>query len=308
MKPLRLMIIAAVLCPAIGCEWMKEHGWNKNTTKDKGELPKVTPDQLLTYLNDRAGRLQSITNADVRVTARDRSVPMPPLRGSLVATQPRNFRMVGDAALAAKVDLGSNDQQFWVYAKVPTADPMFVFASHSDFEAGKAKIPGGIPFEPEWVMQAFGMTTFAPNNQYSAKSDDKSRTYILSWPAVTPNGVAVIKEIVFDGDAATGTKPQVKKHLIRDTKGKLICFAEIKAAKTVQTGGTDARTNLPLAVQYPTTVLLRWEEQKFEMELEILNAKINQSLTQEEQRRYFTRPNIPGATPVDLAKYEFQKQ
>ncbi len=308
MNHLRLIFVAAVLCPALGCEWMKEHSIGKNLHKDKtgnGELPKVAPDPLVAYLNDRADRLHSITNADVRVTARERSIPMPPLRGTRVASQPRNFRMVGDAAMAAKVDLGSNDQQFWVYAKVPTNDPMFVYASHSDFEAGKAKIPGGIPFEPEWVMQAFGMAHFPPNNQYTVlPPDEKTRTYTLKWPAVTPNGVSVVKEIVFDGDAATGNKPQVKKHIIRDTKGKLICFAEIKEAKTVQTGTTDPRTNLPLAVQYPTKVLLRWEEQKFEMELELLNAKINQPLTQEEFRRYYTRPNIPGATPIDLAKYE----
>ena len=314
MNHLRLILAAAVLCPAVGCEWMKEHGIGKNGPKDKingedkiRELPKVAPDQLVKYLNDRADRLQSISNADVRVTARDRSIPMPPLRGTLVASQPRNFRMVGDAAMAAKVDLGSNDQQFWVYAKVPTQDPVFVFASHNDFNEGKAKIPGGIPFEPEWVMQAFGMAHFPPNNQYSAKTDEKTRTYTLSWPAVapngTPNGVSVLKEIVFDGDAATGTKPQVKKHIVRDTKGKMICFAEIKEAKTVQTGTTDPVSGQPLAVQYPTKVLLRWEEQKFEMEFELLNAKINQPLTQEEAKRYYTRPNIPGATPVDLAEY-----
>ncbi len=319
MNHFRLIVVAAVLCPAVGCEWMKTHNPWKDVHKDGDklrELPKTTPDQFVTYLNDHADRLQSITNADVRVTARDRSIPMPPLRGTLVASQPRNFRMVGDAAMAAKVDLGSNDQQFWVYAKVPTVDPMFVFASHSDFEAGKAKIPGGIPFEPEWVMQAFGMAHFlpphtqrdlppgTPTNQYSVKTDEKTRTYTLSWPAVTPGGVSVLKEIVFDGDAATGNKPQVKKHIVRDTKGKVICFAEIKEAKTAQAGATDPRSGQPLPVQYPTKVLLRWEEQKFEMELELLNAKINQPLTQEEARRYYNRPNIPGATPIDLAKYE----
>ncbi len=319
MNHFRLILAAAVLCPLVGCEWMKTHGpWNKDVNKDKeksGALPPVAPEQLVAYLNDRADRLQSITNADVRVTARDRSIPMPPLRGTLVASQPRNFRMVGDAAMAAKVDLGSNDEQFWVYAKVPTQDPMFVFASHTDFKDGKAKIPGGIPFEPEWVMQAFGMAHFpppagapvsrrAPTNQYAVLPPDQTnRTYTLKWPAVTPNGVSVVKEIVFDGDAAGGNKPQVKRHVIRDTKAKPICTAEIKEAKTVQTG-TDPQTGLPVAVQYPTKMLLRWEEQKFEMELELLNAKINQPLTAEEARRYYNRPNIPGATPIDLAKYE----
>ena len=182
---------------------------------------------------------------------------------------------------------------------------MFVFASHSDFEAGKAKIPGGIPFEPDWVMQALGMSVLPPNNQYAVKTDDRQRTYTLSWPTTLPNGTSVVKEMVFDGDAATGTRPQVKKHLVRDTRGKLICSAEIKRAATVQLPQTDPRTNLPLAVQHPTLMVLRWEEQKFEMELELKTGKVNDVLTDEQTRRLFTRPTIPGANPINLAGGEF---
>ena len=133
--------------------------------------------------------------ADVRLAASDHSVPLPALRGSLAASQPRNFRMTGTGgAVGAKVDLGSNSDQFWVYVDAPTMKPTFVFASHSDFESGKAKLPAGIAFEPDWVMQALGMTTLPPDNQpglppgtptnrYSVKIDDNKRTYTLSWPA-----------------------------------------------------------------------------------------------------------------------------
>jgi hypothetical protein len=114
----------------------------------------------------------------------------------------------------------------------------------------------------------------------------------------------VVKEVVFDGDPATGNRPQVKKHVIRDTRGKLLCSAEIKEAKTVPSGLSDPKTGAPLAVQYPTGVLMRWEEQKFEMKLDVLNAKINQQLTQEEFRRHFSRPNVSGVTPIDHARYE----
>ena len=309
MNNVRLFLVALALSPAVGCEWMKNQGIGQNRPgpNKTGELPQVAPEQLVKYLNESADRLQSITNADVRVTARDHSIPMPPLRGGLTASQPRNFRMKGGAMAAAEVDLGSNDEQFWVYAKIP-ANEMFVFASHSDFKDGKARIPGGIPFEPEWVMQAFGMAHFAPNaqpevpsglpsptNRYTVKTDERARTYTLSWPAVTPNGVPVVKEIVFDGDAAAGNKPQVKKHVVLSAKGKLICFAEIKEAKTVQSGDT--------VVQYPTKVLLRWEEQKFEMELELSNAKINQPLSPTDAQKYFSRPTQYGQ-PIDLARYE----
>lgn len=300
----RVLLLAAVLLPLAGCKWLEDRGIGKdaNTNKGTGPLAKAQPDQFVTYLNERSSRLQSLNYGDVRLVASDHSVPLPALRGSLAASQPRNFRMTGTGgAIGAKVDLGSNADQFWVYFDAPTVKPQFVFASHSDFEAGRAKLPGGIPFEPDWVMQALGMSTLPPNNQYSVKIDDPKRTYTLSWPAVTPGGVSVVKEIVFDGDPATGTRPQVKKHLIRDTKGKPICSAEIKHAKTVPLGTTDPRTGAPQVVQHPTLMVLRWEEQKFEMELELKTGKVNDPLTDEATRRLFNRPNIPGANPINLA-------
>lgn len=304
MNRIRTLLAVVALAPLGGCEWIRTHVGNggDRPPKDGGPLPKVQPDQLVTYLNERSARLQTINFGDVRAVASDHTVPLPALRGSLAASQPRNFRMTGSGgAVGAKVDLGSNNDQFWVYVDAPTMKPQFVFASHSDFEAGRAKIPGGIPFEPDWVMQALGMSTLPANNQYSAKTDDSKRTYTLSWPTTLPNGTAVVKEIVFDGDAATGTKPQVKRHLIRDTRGKLICSAEIKRAATVQLGQTDPRTNLPVTIQHPTLLVLRWEEQKFEMELELKTGEVNKALTDEQTRRLFTRPTIPGANPINLA-------
>jgi hypothetical protein len=319
MNRFRFLLIAVVLAPLTGCEWIKNHvGKNDDTPRPTGPLPKAQPDQFVTYLNERAARMQSLNYGDVRLAASDHSVPLPALRGSLAASRPRNFRMTGTGgAVGAKVDLGSNADQFWVYVDAPTMKPTFVFASHSDFAEGKARLPAGIAFEPDWVMQALGMTTLPPNNQYSVKIDDSKRTYTLSWPAIAPNGMSVVKQIVFDGDAATGTKPQVKKHLILDTKGKLICSAEIKRAQTVtlsptgqpvltgrEPAGTPRpgdQTPAPVAVQHPTLMVLRWEEQKFEMELELKTGKVNDTLTEEQMRRLFTRPNIPGATPIDLA-------
>jgi hypothetical protein len=315
MKRRSFLLAALAFAPLGGCKWIEDHtnkggGGGDAARTAGGPLPKVQPDQLVTYLNERAARLQTLNYGDVRLVASDHSVPLPALRGSLAASQPRNFRMTGTgAAMGAKVDLGSNTDQFWVFVDAPTVKPTFVFASHTDFEAGKAKIPGGIPFEPDWVMQALGMTTLPPTNQYTAPDpDQKARTFTLRWPSVTPSGTSVVKEIVFDGDPATGNKPQVKKHIIRDTRGKLICSAEVKQAKTVQLAQTDPRTGLPLAVQHPTLLVLRWEEQKFEMELELKTGEVNKPLSEEQARRLFARPSVPGVTAVDLARYEFPQK
>ncbi len=317
MRTLRWLIIVALVTPGAGCTWVRDNmGINKEPPRGSGPIQKVTADQLTGYLNIQAAKIQTLSYGEARLVARDHGVPMPSLRGNLAASQPRNFRMTGQGgAMGAKVDLGSNPDQFWVYFDAPTVKPMFVFASHTDFENGRAKLPGGIPFEPDWVMQALGMTTYPATHQYTAEVNEKERTYTLSWQTTTPSGLQVRKEVIFDSDDAAGTRPQVKRHVIRDMKGKIICVADVKSARTVPLGapvapvapgtpGADPRAATGATVQYPTQIVLRWEEQKFEMDLSLDGAQVNQQLTDEQTRRLFSRPNIPGATPVDLARYD----
>jgi hypothetical protein len=303
MTRFRLLVLVAALAPVVGCTSIKE--WierDRHPAKGTGELPPVEAERLVAFVNMRASRMQSLS-ANVRITASDHNVPLPAtLTGSLAAQQPRNFRTRAKA-LAAEVDLGSNAEQFWVYFDAPPR-PMYVYASHADFQEGKAKLPGGIPFEPDWVMQALGMMPLSPNNQYSAPPpDQKTRTYVLRWPATTPTGVSVVKEIVFDGDPATGSRPQVKRHVVRDTKGKVICYAEIKGAKTV-----DLHNDPQQAVQYPTRVALKWEEQKFEMDLELSGVKVNDMSAADAGGAMFRRPNITSVQPIDLARYDFTQK
>lgn len=283
-----------------GCKIIEDWRKKDDSGKGTGPLPAVQADQLVSFLNERSARLQSLYFDDVTVSASERGLPLPALSGNLVAARPRNFRMVGTAKVGAKLDLGSNADQFWMYIDAPTQKPQFVAASHSDFEAGRARIPGGIPFEPDWVMQALGMATFGPNNQYTPHVDQTARTYTLRWPATLPNGTAVVREVVFDGDPATGTKPQVKKHVVRDTRGKVIATAEVKQARTVPLQETDPNTGLPLSIQHPTLIVLRWEEQRFEMELKLKNGKVNEPLGAEVARGYFALPDKYGK-PIDLA-------
>lgn len=300
MKRHSLLVLVA-LAPLGGCKWIEDIRGKGDGPRPTGALPAVQSEQLVTYLNERSARLQSLYFEDVTVSASERGLPMPALSGSLVAARPRNFRMVGTAKVGAKLDLGSNADQFWMYLDAPTQKPQFVAASHSDFEAGRARIPGGIPFEPDWVMQALGMATFPPNNQYTPHVDQKERTYTLRWPATLPNGTAVVREVVFDGDPATGTKPQVKKHVVRDTRGKVIATAEVKQARTVPLQETDPNTGLQMSVQHPTLVVLRWEEQRFEMELKLKNGKVNEQLAPESAREFFTLPTRKYGNPIDLA-------
>jgi hypothetical protein len=309
MRFIRLLGVAALLALGTGCGLFEKMG-SARPPKNSAPVAKVNADQLVDYLNAQASRLNSVTYDQAVITAKQGLVPLPSLRGNLAAVQPRNFRMTGQGSLSAKVDLGSNAEQFWLYLDAPSARQTYVFASHSDFETGRARLPADIPFEPDWVMQALGMTTFPRDAKYDVKPDERARTYTLSWPTATPNGAPIRKEIVFAADDADSSReqPQVKRHVIKDARGNVICSAEVKKAHTVSAGGSDTQTGHSFVVQYPTHIVLRWEQQRFEMDLDLRGGRANPQLTEEQVRAHFSRPTHYGVQPINLAEARFEVQ
>ena len=208
MRKTSLVLVAAVLAPAVGCSWLREHtGTTDQTKKGTGKLEARPAADFVAYLDERAARLPAIEYGDTNLTVYEngrRAVPVA-LRGSLTAAQPRNFRMVNQPFTGSgKVDLGSNDEQFWIYLNDPTAPkPVYGFATHADFQANRVKLPMGVQFDPDWVMQALGMVRFPaprpggqPDQQYDVRIDEREHVYVLNWPAVTPSGLAVVKEVI----------------------------------------------------------------------------------------------------------------
>jgi hypothetical protein len=308
MRLLRVLGLTTVLAAGAGCGLFEK--MKSNTPKGGAPVAKVTAEQLVDYLNAQAARLQTVTYDRATVTARQGLVSLPSLRGDLAAAQPRNFRMRGQGGVvSAKIDLGSNEEQFWLYVDAPTARQTFVFASHSDFDGGRVRLPDGIPFEPDWVMQALGMKTFPRDAKYDpVKLDERNRTYTLSWPATTPAGAAIRKEVVFAADDADSSRdqPQVRRHVVRDVKGNVVCSAEVKSAKTVPVGGADARSGHAFVVQYPKHVVLKWEQQRFEMDMVLDGGRVNPGLTPEQIRTHFSRPTHYGVQPINLAEARFE--
>ncbi|MCS7023016.1 MAG: hypothetical protein NZU63_14450 [Gemmataceae bacterium] len=303
-----LLLLAGMM--TAGCRQLDD--WRQQLQQRRGgrsgeAIPQVTAQQLVNYLNQQASRLRTLSYGEVRLTAREgdglKGAVSYTLRGRLAAAQPRYFHLHAQGGLAGgKVDLGSNDERFWIYVDAPGSKPLYVYATHTDFAAGKAQLPGSLPFEPEWVLQALGMCTYPADGRYEAvQIDERARTYNLSWPTTTPTGLAIRKEVVFAVDTATGNRPQVLRHTVRDPRGLLICSAEIKSAYTFPAGSTDPQTGHPHIVQCPNQVTLRWEQQKVEIDLRLDDARVNQPWTAEQLRAEFT-PRITGAVPINLAE------
>src|SRR5262249_10868455 len=110
-------------------------------------------------------------------------------------------------------------------------------------------------------------------------------------------------------DEDIGNRPRIKKHVVRNAKtNSVIAMAEIKAVQTERVGVINVNDkDLPAAIQYPTHILLKWEDPRFEMDLNLDKATVNASFVDDPSRRgLFARPDIKGARAIDLARYEFK--
>ena len=302
MRSVRIGLIglSVAVIGTTGCESLKRLGqWNRPPA-NTAMLEDRDPAQFVSYLNQQAGYLQSIRYDDVAVSARGPEGPMPRLtEGTLACTKPRNFRMMSGHLLTSgtEVDLGSNDQEFWMYIKRP--EPTLLYASHTDFSAGKAALP--IPFETDWVLEALGMSTYDPTLAYSADLDQKDRVYTLSWDAMTPRGDAVRKVIVFSGDRESGERPQVRKHVVLDANRNVVASAEIVEVERIVVPAPPNSRQAEVAYTVPRHVILEWPQQQYKMDLKLAKPRVNEGMSEREFNFFFRRPDISGANEVNLA-------
>ncbi|HET6574621.1 MAG TPA: hypothetical protein VFG68_13515 [Fimbriiglobus sp.] len=289
-----VLLLAALLAPAAGCDWLRKTALQKDngTQTHGGPIADVTPGQLVKYLNDQAGHLNTVRYNDLSIEVsmgRERNSLQ---SSTLICAKPRNFLLVGGRPVIGDLlYIGSNDREFWMLTKRPLTE-QYLYCSHADFERGAGQLP--IPFDPEWALQALGMATYDPNLPYKVDTDQKNRVYTLSWDSTTPQGTPVRREIVLD-PTRDDRRPNVRQHRIRDAAGKLLGLADIREVVTVPVGGA--------YVKVPTRVVLEWPQQQTKMELRLGRPRVNEKITDADAAGMFTRPQPSrGVSPINLAE------
>ncbi len=294
------LLAAAITLACLGCEWSLK-ARNRTRPYHTGPITDQTPETIVNYLNQQSAAVQSIEFDRVSISAASGPLlqQIISLEGDLYVSKPRLFRLrAGLKVSSEEVDIGSNQQFFWMYVKRAEA-PNYLFCSHEDFAAGKAQLP--IPFDTEWVLQALGMTTYDPTVKYTIETRQKDREYWLCSEGQTPQGMKVKKVTVVAADRDGDAAPWVKKHVVTDMKGNTIATAEIKRAKSVNAGST--------MVQIPTELVLTFQgpdNQKMKLNLSLDKETINAPTDERKQEYLFTLPKtIGGSQPINLAEYRF---
>ena len=88
----------------------------------------------------------------------------PKLRGTMQLELPRRLRIKAGVMGVSQfgVDVGSNDQDFWVWTKVnlPNQKPAIFHASHEGFGNASSAVRQAIPLEPVWLLEGLGLIQF----------------------------------------------------------------------------------------------------------------------------------------------------
>jgi hypothetical protein len=254
-------------------------------------LPSRTPEaaELVRYLNDNAGRMQSLQCNDVSINVKDGSLrPIPGLSGIMSCQKPQNLRLQARVMGTPAVDMGSNNDEFWFWVS-QNDPPALMHCSYQDLARGNVNLP--FPFSPDWILEALGMKEYNPNGNYQVRVTEK--TVELSEQTTSLQGQPVTKVTVFDRASVSTSRPQVRAHRLLDTKGTVIYSADILKTQSDTVTG----------VVVPYQVSLAWPVQKLQMSMKLDEVRVN-SIDASRAQVLFSRPQMPHVQSIDLARLQ----
>ena len=136
--------------------------------KKKETLPVVfrrTPTQaeLVQHITNNNSKFRQLSS-DLRVSLDGTHK----LRGTMQLELPRRLRIKAGVMGVSQfgVDVGSNEQDFWVWTKVnlPNQKPAIFHASHEGFKNAQTSVRQAIPLEPVWLLDCLLYTSPSPRD------------------------------------------------------------------------------------------------------------------------------------------------
>ncbi|MFN0050886.1 MAG: hypothetical protein ACKV0T_01760 [Planctomycetales bacterium] len=233
--------------------------------------PDATSDEVLEYLNDNTGKITSWRSDSVSISGRGAAYSPVSIGASLAIESPRNFRLLAKSLTVEEVDLGSNPEEYWFWSK--RSEEKYIFVAHHGEEISpRRRLP--IPFQPDWIMEVFGVMPIDGADVTMHPGPPGNRTMRLVAQRVTPDGTPVQKVVVVD--TCHGV---VREHQLLDSQGQLIASARLEGHFR------DPKTQVVL----PSKVSLDWPRADVGLTLVINRIEVNPPVISEATWRVPTK-------------------
>ena len=233
--------------------------------------------EVIAAVNANSQQVHSLHSKDAKI----RLPGAPSLSAGIALERDRRFRLKGENALLGPiVDLGSNDELLWLWIR-GVQPPATFYCRHDRFAA--SQVGRQIPVNPEWLIDAFGLTTFRADDRHSGP-----------YPA-GDGRLEVRTEIA----AAAG---RMTKATIIDEQMAWVLEQHLfdAAGQHVASAVTSQHLRDPLSgATLPRRVEIRWPQQELQLEIDLADVQVN--YLGDHPAAFWTMPNFEGSTLVDLS-------
>jgi hypothetical protein len=240
--------------------------------------------QLIQAVNSNSAEVQQL-HCDVQI----RMEGVPPLSGTLIVEKPRRLRLkaglIGMTEMG--VDVGSNDDAFWIWTKSAAGGqaPAFYFAKHTEF--AQSPIRQALPFEPQWIIDALGLVTLPDDGTVQGPFPRADGRYELRQDQLDSAGGTTKIMVV---DAKTGL---VQQQSIYNAQHELVGYAN-----AIQHQYLEAfKSSLPRRIEI---VAIGPDRRPTSLTVDLAGYEINQLYG--DPARQWAMPQPADAQWIDLAQ------
>lgn len=275
----RLAGILAVLTLLLAAPGCKSWPWSRAPVAPPSpELFTAKPGlpELIGAVNANTDRVDQLQAGNVTLTI----TGAPTLRGNLKYERPRNFRLQAGLTqlTGSEVDIGSNNEMFWVWMKRMNA---IYYARHAEYANSPAS--SAIPLEPTWLVEAIGLPRFDPGDRHEGPFERGENQFeIRSYLSGANRGKTKVTLI-------DGTYGWVLQQSIYDAGNQL-------TASAVATGH---QYYPETGVVLPSTVEIQLPQEQQTARIDVSQYTINQ--LQGDPAQLWSMPQT-DATPINLSQ------
>lgn len=245
-------------------------------TEPRTLVESATLEQIAEKVNGNTGLIVSAQSTQATL----KTAGAPAVKANVALEAPRRLRVQATFFGQPQLDMGSNDELFWVWIKQNEPPAVFV-CRHDQFAASAARQV--MPIEPERLLEAIGLPRIDP-------------ALVLGPPRlVGANRIEI-------GSRQPSTLGDLKKITIVDAWNGHVIEQHIydPLGMTIASSYTSRYTHDPVSgAAMPRTIEIRWPTAKMSFTLEVTDWIINR--ISPDNTALWTVPQPEGYPLVDLA-------
>ena len=246
------------------------------------QLPRVLPpqpslDQIIGAIHDNTQRVRNYMAPQAVI-----SVPgVPRLSAQVACEPPRRFRLRAQTAVSGnELDLGSNDDLFWLWIR-RHEPPVMLFCRHDQYAQSSARRL--LPIRADWMPELLGLISFNPADSHEGPFPLADGRLEIRSRLTSPDGELLKSTLV---DNTTGLV--LEQHLFTPTGERLA---------SVRT--TQHRVDPTSGAALPRKVEVSWPASDVNFTLDLKAVTTNMPASDPGQ--LWQMPAYEGYEPIDLA-------